>query len=370
MDDQSPAAQRTRPNPNIGDGCDNGQPRSRPQLLLYAMYDADHLDRGPAVRVSMMRAALERQCDLHVISGSRRSRALAALRWLASPARGQVDAVYVEAASSFATPVDLAFLGLMRLQGVPVGVYFRDAYQLFRNQYPLSRFRERILDGLWRISTPLLKHIATHRFVPSRGLASVLRIMNPTLLPPGTDPNAPFLGAAKGSTVAYVGAIGAADGLHLLIEAMTRVREQIPTAELLVISARDPRSAPGQPAWLRHERADRARLWVLLADARVCVIPRPITAYTDLAVPIKLTDYLSLGKPIVATACHETELILLETGAGLVVDDNPTSLAGAIIRVLQHDDLAETLAFAARRYAVDPEQTWDARARRVISALT
>jgi len=333
------------------------------------MYDAHRLDTGPSVRIGMLRAALARRTDLETIAGPRLTRALAAMRWLVTRRGGAVDAVYVEAASSFATPIDLAFLGLMRLKGAPVGVYFRDAYQLFRHQYPVSRFRHRFLDWFWRLSTPLLKRIATRRFAPSAGLAEALGLRDAVLMPPGTDPRAPFLGTCPGSTVAYVGEIGAADGLELLVEAMRQVRRRCPQADLIVVSAHDPRPRFGMPPWLRHVPVDRAALGQVLASARLCVIPRPITRYTDLAVPIKLMDYLSFGKPVVATDCFETARVVQASGGGLTVADRPEALADAIVRVIEDDDLARRLATAARQYAVAHEQTWDARAERILLEL-
>jgi glycosyltransferase involved in cell wall biosynthesis len=333
------------------------------------MYDADRLDTGPSVRVGMLRDALARRTDLQVIAGPRLTRAREMVRWLLRRRRSRINAVYVEAASSFATPIDLAFLAVMRLRGAAVGVYFRDAYQLFRDQYPLARSRQRALDWLWRLSTPLLKRLATTAFAPSSGLADVLRLRDAVLLPPGTDPSTPVLGTAPGALVAYVGATGAADGLPLLMEAMQIVRARRPDAELVVVSAHDPRAHPGDPAWLHHEPADRAALARVLGPARLCVIPRPITPYTDLAVPIKLMDYLSFGKPIVATRCLETAQVLETAQAGLMTHDHPADLADAVVHVIESDYVAASLAASARAYAVDPAHTWDARADQIVRAL-
>ncbi len=107
----------------------------------------------------------------------------------------------------------------------------------------------------------------------------------------------------------------------------------------------------------------------LLRPTRLCVIPRPITEYTDLAVPVKLWDYMSLGKPIVATATTETRAILTASGAGLVTGDSSSEIAGGLVTLLEDSDLARALGLRGRSFAVLNSSTWDARAQTVLSAL-
>ncbi|HYN68593.1 MAG TPA: glycosyltransferase family 4 protein [Candidatus Eisenbacteria bacterium] len=340
------------------------------RLLLYSMYDVAGPDRGPVVRIERMRVALESRCQLSMLSGGRAARIPRLLRWLAKGGLGSIDGIYVEASSSFATPVDLAFLAFARARRKPVGVYFRDAYQLYRGEYPLSRRRQRLLDWLWRISTPILKRVASRRFAPSAGLAAALGLDSPILLPPGVDPGLPFLGAGNAPVVAYVGSLGPGDGVPLLVQAMSGVRERVADASLRIVAPDDPRAILGPlPPWVTWVRAGRDELSGTLRDVRVCVIPRPITPYTNLAVPLKLFDFLAFGKPVVATACSETERILGPTDAGLLVRDAPAPLADAIVRVLTDDALALRLASGARRLAEDPTMSWSARADTVVAGL-
>lgn len=349
-----------------------GVPTSRPgrHLLLYGMYDLAELDSAPKVRIALMRAALERAAPLAVITGGRGARARTAFRWLLDGSWRNVGAVYVESSTSTATPADLAFLGLMRLAGRPVGVYFRDAYQLFRETYPITRRRQRLMDWLWRLTMPLMRTIASHRFVPTAGLAGVLGIRDPIFLPPGTDPLAPDLGAGAGLDVGYVGSLGWADGFDRLLEAMEIVRQAVPAARLRVIGpALSAERRAALPAWVDIRRGGRDTVVELLRDVRACVIPRPITPYTDFAAPIKLWDYLSLGKPVVATGAAETRAVLEASGGGLVTGDRPEDLAAGLRSLLEDEQLARSLGARARAYAVGPGASWDARARQVISTL-
>jgi glycosyltransferase involved in cell wall biosynthesis len=116
-------------------------------------------------------------------------------------------------------------------------------------------------------------------------------------------------------------------------------------------------------------RTGRDGLVELLRDARLCVIPRPITEYTNFVIPIKLWDYLSYGKPVVATAATETARILETSGAGLTTPDTAEGLAEGLLKLLLDQDLARRLAANARAFACSPDSTWDARAGTVIESL-
>lgn len=332
------------------------------------MYDPTGQDSAPKVRIHLIGEALKRQADVQVLAGGRRARVGAGVRWLIRNGMGSIDAVYVESSTSAATPFDLAFLLWARLRRRPVGLYFRDAYQRFRGLYPRQRRRQAIADLAWRIALPILRTVANVAYCPSIGLARVLNLRDPVLLPPGTDPTLPFLGAGDGLLVASIVTFGATGGLHLLVDAMVRVHDLRPGARLRLIGGHGDRPA-ALPDWVEVVAAGRDDLPRLLADARACVIPLPITAYTDLAVPVRLMDYLALGKPIVSTASAATVAVIGETGAALLVPDNADLLAVAIGRVLDEPALASDMAISARRLAESDDWTWGSRATRILDTL-
>ncbi len=338
-------------------------------ILLYGMYDPTGLDRAPKVRIEMMTRALSGLAPTERITGRNgRARTVAVLKWLRGGGSRRVRAVYVEAATTTSMPNDLAFLLLMRLLRKPVGVYFRDAYQLYRDVYPRRRLRV-FMDWAWRATNPILARIATVRFVQSFGLAEVLHLKSPQLLPPGTDTASPDLGAGKDPIVAYVGATAWADGFETLIQAMGLVRARCPEARLLAVGQLSAERRATLPEYVDARRAGRDELVELLRGARLCVIPRPIIEYTNFVLPIKLWDYLSYGKPIVATAATETVRLLESSGAALFTPDTVEGLADGLTRMLTEDGLAERCAVAARAFAEAPDNTWDARGRTVLETL-
>ena len=355
----------------VGDGNVARVPRQHPAgILVYGMYDISSLSSAPKVRIAMMTEALSRQTHTELISGGRLARAVSAARWFVSGGPRRVGAVYVESATSSAMPTDLAFLALMRLLRKPVGVYFRDAYQHFRDVHPRVRRRQVLSDWLWRLTTPLLKVVASVRYAPSSGLASVLHISSPVLLPPGTDPKSPYLGIGEADVVGAIVQVAPRSGLDTLVAAMELVRVRRPQARLRVVARSiDDEEAAGLPAWMEVITAARSSIPEVLAGARVCVLPLPVNAYTDLAVAVRLLDLLALGKPIVATDTLETRAILAASGAGVVTDDSAEGMAKGILDLLADESEAERCSANARAYASTFSNTWAARAEKVRQTL-
>jgi glycosyltransferase involved in cell wall biosynthesis len=339
---------------------------SRPRLLYLAMYDPAGQDSAPKVRIRLLGEALARQAEVERLAGGRLARVGLCARWLLGGGLGRVDAVYVESSTSTATPVDLAFLAWARFRGRPVGVYFRDAYQLHRDLYPRTRRRQLLADLVWRFTAPVLAALSSACFAPSISLAEVLRLHDVVLLPPGTDSTLRRSTLTSSPVVAYVGNAVPQVGFDLLVAAMELVRQTVAAAVLRVV-ARPP--ARALPDWIDIRPGSRAEALVAIDRARVTVLPLPINRYTDMTVAVKIADYLSLGRPIVATRAHETAAFLEGTGAAVLVGDTAEELAEGLVRVLTEPGLAERMASAAGELADRPDITWDGRAATILKAL-
>ena len=333
------------------------------------MYDLVRIDRAPEVRIAMMTDALGRRIHTERIVGGRFGRFWAALRWFAGGGFRRVGAVYVESSTANAMPTDVAFLALMRMLRKPVGVYFRDAYQLYRDIHPRTHRTQIVTDWLWRLSTPVLKRVASVRYAPSGALAAALRLADPVLLPPGTDPSLPDLGAGERDVVVAVVQPGPRTGYDNLVAAVALVRASRPAVRLRIGARAGGPAAPDHPEWVEIVPASKATLAEVLGPGRVCVLPLPINAYTNLAVAVRLLDFLGYGKPVVATDTTESRAIIEASGAGLATPDSAAGLASGIVRILEDEQLARRMAKSARTYAGSESQTWDARARTVLATL-
>lgn len=163
--------------------------------------------------------------------------------------------------------------------------------------------------------------------------------------------------------VAMVSGAGPGRGIELLVDAMERVRIELPGAQLrLALAPTGPESRRFLDAfvrnqtrrpWLRVERVPYPLLSAFLATAQILVIPHPPGAYHDVATPVKLFDGMAAGRPVVVTPRREMAQIVLGTGAGVVAGDGPDELADAISHLLANEASRREMGAAARRAAVE-----------------
>src|SRR4029453_3063874 len=106
-----------------------------------------------------------------------------------------------------------------------------------------------------------------------------------------------------------------------------------------------------------------------LRGASMLVLPNSSSAISErYTSPLKLFEYLTLGRPIVASNLRSIrEVLTHERTALLGAPDNPAALASALDRLDSDPGLAASLGRAAR--ALASEYTWDRRARRLEAAL-
>ncbi|MEO8481436.1 MAG: glycosyltransferase [Acidobacteriota bacterium] len=175
--------------------------------------------------------------------------------------------------------------------------------------------------------------------------------------------------------VGYAGHLYPWKGVDVLVRAIAQTTD----ARALIVGGH-----PGEGDLARVEQLARE----LGVDARITItghvppaeVPRRLAAASMLALPngasaisarytspLKLFEYLALGRPIVASDLPSIREILTPDVAEFVAPDDPTAWAHAIARLASNPARAASLAAAARRLA--PDYTWSARAARIEDAL-
>jgi glycosyltransferase involved in cell wall biosynthesis len=119
------------------------------------------------------------------------------------------------------------------------------------------------------------------------------------------------------------------------------------------------------PGWLRIHRGSAAEIHALLPDVMATVIPRPRSAYNDLALPVKLYEYLSYGRPLLVTDCTEQARVVADAGAGIVTPDEPTAMADAIGR-MAGAGRAQLDEWSMRAHVAARAASWERRAAHIV----
>jgi glycosyltransferase involved in cell wall biosynthesis len=343
------------------------------KIVILGMFDLTQLNSARAVRIRNLYTALQALTPVTLISGSRRVRHRAVLRFLLQGGLRRTRAVYVEASTSTANPLDLLLLILARVRRIPIVVYIPDAYQDFPTVFQRRGLKIKLLDWAWRRTIAIYLRVANLLLFPSPGLSACFHYQQQSdLLPPAGLPNQPCSALSwQPPTIIYIGGASPRYGSDLLLSAMEQVVARYPTARCHFVTRNDEaivnHSARHAP-WLTVESRKFDELPAVMAAATVAVIPLRINSYNDLAVPVKLFDYMAFGRPLVTTGCRDTAALVNELKAGLVVDDTVDALTQGIIRLLEDPDLANRLGQNGYR-AIQTAHSWSHRAARLLQIV-
>ncbi len=254
-----------------------------------------------------------------------------------------------------------------RLRGIPVLYDMQSSLAEQLGQYRLGRWRlaQRGLCGAER----WLLRRATH-IVASHGLAGRVRRAAPST-PFGEWPYpsvAPYVDETEARALRaqmgvadedilflYLGSFEPYQGLPLLVDAAAEVLKDEPRSRFLLVGGEGEAAEQLQQQIRRHgiegrvsvlPRTKREGAWTYLAIAHVAVSAR---CYGD-NLPLKILDYMAMGKPILATRIPAHTSVLDETCAELVAA-NAGGLADGMLRLLRNPRRAASIGAAAARLA-------------------
>ncbi|MCU0800993.1 MAG: glycosyltransferase, partial [Rhodobacteraceae bacterium] len=175
--------------------------------------------------------------------------------------------------------------------------------------------------------------------------------------------------------VGFSGSLKAWHGLDTLLPAFRALRDRLPHAHLLVVGE-GPRKAwvEGYAAGAGLTDAVTLTGWVGHADlpgliARMDVATAPYPAADGhYFSPLKLYEYLAMGRPVVASRIGQTAQVLDGTDAALLtVPGDPMALTAALLRVARDPALAARLA---RNAATEGRRhDWADNARAVVALV-
>ncbi len=335
------------------------------------MYPLDQGMWGPIVRITNLRAELAQRVNLDVLSGYRGARRVALARYAVSGRLRGLDGIYVESSTFLPAEADLAFLALARALGVPVLTYIRDAYQLFPEYYLATTLRRRLAAKVFRPAIRALGSVSTQLAFPSRGLSRVVtgREDGGLVIPPGSPAPVRVPKAPNARRLLFVGnGTLEAQGARRLMTAVAMARAAGTDVELTIVSRPGEEPPPPRERHVDIVHAEGHGITALLPDVVATVIPRPRSEYNDLAVPIKLFDYLAWGRPLIVTDCVEQAAIVSSAGAGLVVSQAESAIAGGIMRMVEADQVQHR-RWSEHATAAALAHSWSSRAEVIISTL-
>ncbi|WP_247595304.1 glycosyltransferase [Actinomyces procaprae] len=320
------------------------------------------------------------------LSGSvrRRSESFAALRariadgdrpaFLYSENSTQPNVLATSVRTGIAPLLDYRIMYAMRRAGVPVGVFYRDAYW----RVPTAETRTpygHIANALQRGDLYGYRRNRVHFFLPSAPMSELVGLGRDdsfSALPPAGEParTLPLPEVEGGLRLVYVGGLGS----HYDLTAFVSAVAVTPDAGLELVTRESQwRAAVAQnPALLADsisaQHLSSSELEPVYARSHIGVLAVKPSSYRDIAVPVKLFEYLSYGRPVIATRGTEAGRIIDANGAGWVVDYSHDAFAALLLHLTRAPEEVEERAASAR--AAARVNTWADRARLAARVLT
>ena len=174
--------------------------------------------------------------------------------------------------------------------------------------------------------------------------------------------------------IGFTGSLKAWHGTDVLLDAFALLHERIPAHLLIVGDGPERSTLMQQAAGLGVSGSITITGWVphrdlpgLIARMDVTAAPYPTMANSYFS-PLKLFEYLAMGRAIVASRIGQTADLLGAMGSGLLVPPSDSvALGDALHRVATDPDLARRLRQNAARQALHHD--WRANARRILDLL-
>jgi len=153
--------------------------------------------------------------------------------------------------------------------------------------------------------------------------------------------------------VGHIGSMFPRDA-QLLAQAFDLVHKRLSSVRLLIIGHcaiefRRLVQAPG--AVIQTGVIEDRYLNDYLASCDVCLLPLKDTGANRGRRPLKLNDYMAVGRPTVSTAVGDIPALFKEEAIGYLAEDQPESFASQIVQLLGNPDLRAAIGERARQVA-------------------
>jgi len=218
-------------------------------------------------------------------------------------------------------------------------------------------------DCVWNVS-PAMAAARAEAGIPTESSAPQLEVP----VGGGFDLATRASSASDSTTISFVGHLLPKQGLQVIVQALREVLAAVPSVRLLVIGSgpygdeiRDLAARLGVlPRIDFAGRIDDPNvIYDLLSKSAIGVAPylRELDTWTRYADPGKIKDYLAAGLPIVTTDVPPIAPLLVDRGAGMIVDPTPAQMGSALTQLLTDRRRRRLMAESAHHLGL--EYDWE-----------
>jgi glycosyltransferase involved in cell wall biosynthesis len=176
--------------------------------------------------------------------------------------------------------------------------------------------------------------------------------------------------------VSYVGTMGMAHGLKTLVDAAVKLQSQNPSVLFLLIgegAEKESIKALCQSRGLANvqflDQQPREKIPAFISASDACVVLLKKTEVFKTVMPTKMLESMACARPVILGVEGQSQELLQEAGAGLVVEpENADALVSAINHLAANRELARELGEKGRAYILQ-KYSRSSTARKYIEVL-
>lgn len=293
------------------------------------------------------------------------------------------------------TPVDLIYeryaiflwatVRLAKRRGIPIilEVNYTAQTPLYRKRSSLlkplavriDRYLFGAVNGIVVVSTFLKEHLIKDYHVPEERLVVLTNAVDPEVFSSRVDPASlrRKFGLDGKNVIGFVGGFYPWHGLDILLDALPLIAQRVKNAALLLVG-----DGPERPRLTERARQGNCGIHVVFVGGVSHANLPPYIAAFDMAVlpdsneygsPMKIYEYMSMGKPVVAPKLGPVEDGIIHDKVGLLFSPRDVSaFAAKIISLLENPERRKRMGQAAREHIVC-NHTWKRNAEQILELL-
>ena len=164
----------------------------------------------------------------------------------------------------------------------------------------------------------------------------------------------------KDFIIGYIGA-GFRSDMDLMSASYQVLKEHIPNLKLIHIG-RTKYHLEGMSDVIRTNEVDNKQMSLYLSACNLFWLPFKNTNANAGRFPLKFSDYLTIGRPIVSTSVGDIQAFNDKYKFGLIADDNPKDISDSVLTIYSNPIIQKDMGENAMMLSKSTQEDWAARA--------
>lgn len=316
-------------------------------ILYITFVDFDEQKSGSSVRPKKMYDTFIRMgLRVKLLEGQQNrklERWKRVLKYFKDIRTNKYDACYIEPPSGpiFNLCDHLLMIYISKIKKIPLGIFYRDAFWKLSEHYSKKGLKSKVIVFMHKFDWKIIKLVSKVIYFPSESFANYFDFKNKVILMPGAE-LIPDLSIGEDNSFIYVGGIEGLYGSNLLLDSFKIAYEKNNSLKLNLVcrNENDVIKNYKNEEWLNLfvGKSGNKELKEIYDRSKYAIISLIPGVYSNLAVPIKLFEYISYEKPIVSTNCVEIEKIINKYNIGKIAKADQDSLSEAILEIASNSE--------------------------------